>query len=746
MTTATSAPGNTTKTPRRRRRSARAGISKKANRSHSRPNIERDAQGRPIKITDPLSHVTEYKYDGDGNVETVTDGNKHKTKYTYNGDNQPIKVEAPNKAVTETEYDGAGQVVSQTDGNKHKTKYERNAVEEVTEIVDPLGNKTLKEYDAAGNLIKLTDPKGRTTTYTYDPANRLTEVSYSSGNPATVKYEYDKDGNRTQMTDGTGTTKYTYDQLDRLTESENGHKEVTKYEYDLANDQTKITYPNKKAVTRAFDKDGRLEKLTDWLSHATKFTYNEDSDLKAMVFPSETKDEDTYAYNDADQMTEVKMKKSTEVLASLVYTRDSDGQVKKTTSKGLPGAEVTENTYDENNRLTKYGSTEYKYDSANNPTKEGSSTNTYNEGDELEKGTGTTYVYDELGERTKTTPEKGGATTYGYDQAGDLALVERPEKESVPKIEDSYAYNGEGLRTSQTISGTTSYFAWDMSEELPLLLSDGTNSYIYGPGGIPVEQISGSETPTYLHHDQQGSIRLLTGSAGTTTGSITFDAYGNKVESTGTISPLGYDGQYTSSDTGLIYIRARTYDPATAQFLSIDPLVETTETPYGYAAENPLTFSDPTGFFSLPLIGSIGEDADAACGVTVEVPGLDVVTCGAAAAATAYVAAKALSETVKYASENTSSTSPEVAESEPEVEESKPCKEPSRSLPYEGEPNSTQVLDRGNGSGQIRDYGPDGLPERDFDFGHDHGFGDPHAHDWVEGVRQNPGRPIGPNE
>lgn len=53
------------------------------------------------------------------------------------------------------------------------------------------------------------------------------------------------------------------------------------------------------------------------------------------------------------------MKKSTETLASLVYTRDDDGQVKKTTAKGLPGTEVVENTYDENNRLTKYGSTEF---------------------------------------------------------------------------------------------------------------------------------------------------------------------------------------------------------------------------------------------------------------------------------------------------------------------------------------------------------------------------------------------------
>ncbi len=558
---------------------------------------ERDEQGRPLKITDPLGHTTKYTYDGDGNVETVIDGNSHKTKYTYDADNELTKTEEPNKTVTETEYDSMGQIKSQTDGNKHVTKYVRNALEEVEEVVNPLGKVTLKEYDKAGNLVKLTDPAKRTTTYKYDPANRLEEVSYSSGKPATIKYEYNKDGDRTKMTDGTGTTTYTLDQLDRMTESENGHKEVVKYEYNLGNQQTKITYPNTKAVERAYDKDGRLEKVTDWNSKITKFSYNADSELEKETFPSETKDEDTYAYNDADQMGEVKMKKSTETLASLVYTRDSDGQVKKTTSKGLPGAEVTENTYDENNRLTKSG-TEYKYDAANNPTTEGSSTNTYNEGDELEKGTGVTYSYDELGERTKATPEKGGATTYGYDQAGNLTSIERPEKESVPKIEDGYAYNGEDLRTSQTISGTTSYLAWDMTEELPLILADGTNSYIQGPNGLPIEQISSGGTVTYLHHDQQGSTRLLTGSTGTVTGKCTYSAYGAPTCEGASTTPLGYDGQLTSSDTGLVYLRNRVYDPATAQFLTVDPIVALTRAPYNYGGDSPLNNTDPTGLSS----------------------------------------------------------------------------------------------------------------------------------------------------
>ena len=102
--------------------------------------------------------------------------------------------------------------------------------------------------------------------------------------------------------------------------------------------------------------------------------------------PLVSRPEDTYAYNEADQLTEIKMKKGTETLASLSYTRDNDGQVKSTTAKGLPGTETIEDTYDESNRLTKAGSTEFKYDAANNPITDGTSTNTFNEADELTKG------------------------------------------------------------------------------------------------------------------------------------------------------------------------------------------------------------------------------------------------------------------------------------------------------------------------------------------------------------------------
>jgi RHS repeat-associated protein len=89
---------------------------------------------------------------------------------------------------------------------------------------------------------------------------------------------------------------------------------------------------------------------------------------------------------------------------------------------------------------------------------------------------------------------------------------------------------------------------------------------------------------------------MLTSSTGKSEATMTYDAYGNTTGTTGTAkTPLGYDAQYTSTDTGLIYLRARTYDPQTAQFLSVDPLVGVTRAPYNYASNNPINAIDPSG-------------------------------------------------------------------------------------------------------------------------------------------------------
>ncbi len=603
----------------------------------------------------PYSSTTAYTYDEDGNVKSVKDPDGNTAKYEYDDDNELTKVIEPNEATEETKYDSAGQVEAQIDGSHHETKYKRNALEEVEEVIDPRGRATKMTYDRAGDLKTQTSPESKTTCYEYDADNRLETIGYftnsecktGTGEPS-VEYKYDADGNRAKMLDASGTTEYTFDELDRLIKSEHKHGDTTEtvaYKYGLDNEPTTITYPNGEEVERSYDKDDRLSAVTDWLGHETKFEYNPDSDLIKTMLPSGTGEEDHYAYDGADQMSEVTIDEGSATLASLAYTRDPEGNVTKTmTSSGLPEAGTTEYTYDPDGRLvagvSTGGVTGYKYDEANNLKEIGSTAQHFDEADELRESGTTKYLYNQDGERTEASPEIGPATTYAYNQAEELTSVKREADGSAPKLEDAYSYNGEGLRASQTVSGTTNYMTWDEAESLPLLLSDGANSYVYGAGGLPVEQVNNSTgAVTYLHHDQQGSTRLLTSGSGEVVGKCSYAAYGSSNCAGSVTTPLLYDSQYTNADTGLIYLRARSYDPSTGQFLSRDPWDAATHEPYAYVWDNPLNSEDRSGAFGGAELAGTAGASDTTCAGTWEVPFLDVVTCGAAVVTTSAAAA-----------------------------------------------------------------------------------------------------------
>jgi RHS repeat-associated protein len=134
---------------------------------------------------------------------------------------------------------------------------------------------------------------------------------------------------------------------------------------------------------------------------------------------------------------------------------------------------------------------------------------------------------------------------------------------------------------------------------LPLLLQENTANYISGPGGMLLEQIQDSGTTGtayYYHADQLGSVRAVTNQAGTVVNTYAYDAYGTTTASSETVAnPFRYAGEYQDAETGLYYLRARYYDPATQQFLTRDPLVAATEQAYNYAGGSPLNATDPRG-------------------------------------------------------------------------------------------------------------------------------------------------------
>ncbi len=242
-----------------------------------------------------------------------------------------------------------------------------------------------------------------------------------------------------------------------------------------------------------------------------------------------------------------------------------------------------------------------------------------------------------------STPPKG-ATAYSYDPSGRLTSVSIPQPSSTNTVSlsygpygnlacfappnssgyncsgnpwkgytSTYTYNADHLRMSVTPDGaSTQIFAWDtVSSSVARIISDATNYYIYGPnilGGAPepVEQIpvgaTTASSASYLVFSPR-SLRMIISSVGQVDNFYFCSAWGNCgacATLTGTCSPgpvtspFGFAGGYTDS-SGLVYLINRYYAPMLREFISVDPAVATTGTPYAYAGNDPMNWVDPSG-------------------------------------------------------------------------------------------------------------------------------------------------------
>lgn len=105
----------------------------------------------------------------------------------------------------------------------------------------------------------------------------------------------------------------------------------------------------------------------------------------------------------------------------------------------------------------------------------------------------------------------------------------------------------------------------------------------------------------FYHHDGLGSVTELTNSTGAVAKAYAYDAYGNILESSGTVNQsYTYTGRELDSETGLYYYRARYYDPTTGRFSQKDLIgfVSGDLNLYRYVFNRPLALRDPSGFAS----------------------------------------------------------------------------------------------------------------------------------------------------
>jgi RHS repeat-associated protein len=527
--------------------------------------------------------TTTYTYDDAGNTDTRTDANGHVTKWTYDDAGQAtsrtIAYGTADAATTSYGYDPDGNVQTEADAN---------------------GNAT----QAAGDGV---------TTFGYDELGRLDAVDYSDSTPD-LAFGYDANSNRTSMADGLGTETYSYDALDRMKTAARGTQQFS-YAYDAASNVTSRTYPSGAQTSYTYDDDERMASMTA-LGKVTGYDYGPDSSLKTTTLPASNGYVESRTYDRAGRLTEVKNAHGASVLSQYDYSYDPAGNPTEVDSPGS----VRTFTYDPSDRLqrvcyqascpattdpyTRYSYdgvgnrsaerqggaggeqlTSYSYDAADRLTARGSANYSYDaDGNELTDGQGHSFGYDLAGNRTSTTT--GAATT-------------------------SYAYSGDGLLMRTSAGSNTTNRTWDENDPLAQLAEStsagGTSSSFYGLARVFTANPGGGRQ--YYHYDAIGSVTGVTAAAGTTQRSYDYDPFGtvrSQTQASGaSANQFGFAGEPVDPASGLSYMRARWYEPASGRFTAVDPLESPAGEPYRsayqYADGRPGVLVDPSG------MGAIGQ-------------------------------------------------------------------------------------------------------------------------------------------
>ena len=137
-------------------------------------------------------------------------------------------------------------------------------------------------------------------------------------------------------------------------------------------------------------------------------------------------------------------------------------------------------------------------------------------------------------------------------------------------------------------SDTTSYLYRGLSEEQTKATQGSqATTYAYGAGG-PIAQVQGGNVRAFLR-DLHGDVVGLGTTTGSVAGTRSFDPWGEVRATTGETAWLGFQGDPTDPDTGLVDMLTRNYLPSIGRFTTGDVLLGELAGPaslnqFGYAS------------------------------------------------------------------------------------------------------------------------------------------------------------------
>jgi RHS repeat-associated protein len=221
------------------------------------------------------------------------------------------------------------------------------------------------------------------------------------------------------------------------------------------------------------------------------------------------------------------------------------------------------------------------------------------------------------------TPGDGGTgeTTlaYAYDQNGnmirrgdhsiDYTVFDKPSRIESDIGITTFRYGPERSRYLQaTPSGTTAYIGGQYE-----LVQNGSEirEISYVGNFLRHERVADQNSYRYLHRDHLESVAAITDGAGNLLSRMNYAPFGSR---SGDVqdNDRGFTDHEHLSESGLIHMNGRVYDPVIGRFLSPDPFVQApyrsqNYNRYSYVLNNPLSLVDPSGYIIQETVSAVGK-------------------------------------------------------------------------------------------------------------------------------------------